>query len=85
MTNPEAYFRETKQLERDAIEQEWSGRIRHRTVKTNQSLFGPRSYRREQLPSGCILYKLTAKQENHFCEPENSKKNPALELPIRLS
>jgi len=60
MTNTEAYFRETEELESEMMEQERHGLIQHRNVNARQLLFGRHSYRREQLPSGCILYKLTA-------------------------
>ena len=55
------YRREAERYEEEAI----SSRPTERKELRNE-----RAYSREQLPSGCILYKLTAKQENYFCEPE---------------
>jgi len=59
MTNLEAYFREAEELQHEFEERDKHQPVRQHggRGKRRQSLH--RAYSREQLPSGCILYRMT--------------------------
>lgn len=59
MTNLEAYFRETKQLESEMIDRCQPIRTNRRsTPVTNRLPVRYRVHSREKVPSGCLLYTL---------------------------
>jgi hypothetical protein len=59
MMNPEMHFRDAERIERETFGREYSAKpSRHPTQTIPLSAING-SYSREQLASGCILYRLT--------------------------
>jgi hypothetical protein len=63
MTNLEAYFREAEELQNELEERDSPQSARQHIWHGERSESRYRAYSREQLPGGCILYKMAVRHE----------------------
>ena len=63
LTNIEAYFLEAEELERAMAERDRPARVQLHAIVANRSRVRGCAYSREQLPSGCILYRMAGLEE----------------------
>lgn len=63
MTNLEAYFHEPEQLERAMAERDRPARVQHHAIIARRPRVRSCADSREQLPTGCILYRMAGLEE----------------------